>query len=80
MAGKREGFEERLEMEEAAKASEKKFPATNKDENPARKLPRRYKLYDKIKDHVTVQMIDVIIAATVILIVAAIALGMITGR
>ena len=80
MANRKEGFDERLEMEAAAKASEQKFSGTDAEGNPVPKLPKRYKLYDKIAKHVTVHMIDVIIVATVILIIAAIALGMITGR
>ena len=75
-----EGRNERLEMEEAAKASEKKFGQTDTEGKPAQKLPKRYKLYDKIAKHVTLRMIDTIIVVTVILIVAAIVLGMITGR
>lgn len=80
MAGRKEGISERLEMEEAAKASEKKFGQTDADGKPVQKLPKRYKLYDKITKHVTLQMIDAIIVVTVILIVAAIAIGMITVR
>ena len=80
MTKREEGFSERLEMEEAAKASERNFPVTDNEGKPVKRLPRRYKLYDKIKDHVTVQMMDVIIVSTIILIVAAIVLGMVTGR
>lgn len=75
-----DGLSERLEMEEAAKASEKKFGQTDAEGKPAKKLPKRYKLYDRIAKHVTLRMIDTIIVVTVILIVAAIVLGMITGR
>lgn len=80
MAGNLDGRSERLELEEAAKASEKQFGQTDAEGKPVQKLPKRYKLYDKIAKHLTLRMIDTIIVVTVILIIAAIVLGMITGR
>ena len=43
------------------------------------KRPQRYKLYDRIAGRVSVGTMNVIIVATVILIVAALAIGIATG-
>ena len=41
--------------------------------------PRRYRLYDRIADKVTVGQMNVVIVAVVILLIAAIAVGIATG-
>ena len=62
----------RAEMEAAKAASEKRFSGQS--------LPRRYKLYDKIKDHVSLRTIDIVIAVTALLIVALLIYGIATGN
>lgn len=42
--------------------------------------PRRYKLYDKIKDHVSLRTVDIIIAVTAVLLVAALVVGIMTAQ
>ena len=61
----------RAEMEAAKAQSEKRF-----SEN---RLPRRYKLYDKIKDHVSLRTVDAIIVITSLLIIAALIYGITTA-
>ena len=63
----------RAEMEYAKSRSEKTFSL-----NP--RQPRRYKLYDKIKDHVSLRTVDIVIAVTAILIVVLLIYGIITGK
>lgn len=41
--------------------------------------PRRYKLYDRIKDHVSLRTVDTVIAVTSLLIVAALIYGILTA-
>ena len=41
--------------------------------------PRRYKLYDRIAGRVSVGTMNIIIAATVILLIAALVVGVVTG-
>lgn len=41
--------------------------------------PRRYKLYDRIRDRVSVATINVIIGATVLLLIIALVVGIATG-
>ena len=62
----------RSEMENAKAASERKFSDHS--------LPRRYKLYDKIKDHVSLRTIDIVIAVTALLIVALLVYGIATAN
>ena len=58
-------------MESAKTESEKKFsPAAG---------PRRYQLYDKIKQNVSLRTVDTIIIATSLLIVGLLVYGIITG-
>ena len=61
----------RAEMDAAKAQSEKRFSDN--------RLPRRYKLYDKIKDHVSLRTVDTIIVITSLLIVAALIYGIITA-
>ena len=71
----------RARMEEAEKAGQRKLEAERTDAagNPLPRTPRRYKLYDRIKDKVSVTTMNVIIVATVILLVFALVYGIATG-
>jgi hypothetical protein len=63
----------RAEMDAAKSQSEKMFSADPK--------PRgRYRLYDKIKDHVSLRTVDLVITVTAVLIVALLVIGIITGK
>ena len=62
----------RAEMDAAKEQSEKAFsgrPGT----------PRRYKVYDRIKDHVSLRTVDTVIFVVAGLIVALLIYGIITG-
>ena len=48
--------------------------------NPLPRRPQRYKLYDRIKDRVSVPTMNVIIGATVLLLVLALIVGIATGN
>ena len=61
----------RAEME-AARASAEKPSGNNR-------LPRRYRLYDKIKDRVSLRTVDLVIVITSVLLVAALVIGILTG-
>ena len=63
----------RAEMEAAKKQSEKTFSAGPKQ-------PRRYKLYDKIKDHVSLKTVDTVIIITVVLIIGLLVYGILTAN
>ena len=63
----------RAEMELAKQQSEKTFSTDLKQ-------PRRYKLYDKIKDHVSLRTVDLVIIITSVALVAALVIGIITGK
>ncbi len=63
----------RAEMEAAKAQSEKTFST-----EPA--APRRYKLYDKIKDRVSLKTVDIVIAVTAVLIVGLLIYGILTGN
>ena len=59
---------------DAAKAqSEKTFSG-------GQRLPRRYRLYDKIKDHVSLRTIDTVIIVTSVLIIGFLVYGILTAR
>ena len=66
-----DGKQARAEMETAKAESERTFSPSP--------LPRRYKLYDKIRDHVSLRTVDIIIAVTALLIVALLIYGIATG-
>ncbi|MBO4885627.1 MAG: hypothetical protein J5602_09975 [Clostridia bacterium] len=72
MNNQTDGRQARAEMEAARAQSEKRFSDSG--------LPRRYKLYDKIKDHVSLRTIDLVIAITALLIVAALVYGILTAN
>jgi len=63
----------RARMEAAERESERQFSA-----DPSR--PRRYKLYDRIASRVSVNVMNVIIGATVLLLVLALIIGVATGN
>ena len=58
-------------MEEAKVQSEK-------ISSSGQRLPRRYRLYDKIKDHVSLRTVDTVIVVTAILIVGLLVYGILT--
>ena len=61
----------RAEMEQAKAASERTFGE--------QKLPRRFRLYDKIKENVSLRTVDTVIAVTALLIIALLIYGIATG-
>ena len=61
----------RAEMDAAKAESEKKFSSNT--------LPRRYRLYDKIKDHVSLRTVDTVIVITALLIVGFLIYGIVTA-
>ena len=63
----------RAEMEEARRQTEGLSET-------GERLPRRYKLYDKIKDKVSLRTVDTVIIITAGLIVVLLIVGMVTGR
>ena len=63
----------RAEMDTAKAQSEKAF-----SKEP--RMPRRYKLYDKIKDHVSLRTVDMVIITTAVLMVGLLVIGIITGK
>ena len=65
------GLSARAEMEAAKAESEKKFSSNT--------LPRRYRLYDKIKDHVSLRTVDTVIVITALLIVGFLIYGIVTA-
>ena len=62
----------RVQMEQAKAQSEKTFGEKNVG-------PRRYKLYDKIKENVSLRTIDAIIIGTSVLIIGLLIVGIVTG-
>lgn len=72
MSMNQEGRQARAQMETAKNESEKKF-----GKNAG--LPRRFGIYDKIKENVSLRTIDTIIIATSVLIVVLLVVGIVTG-
>ena len=64
--------EARARMEAAERESERRFAADSG-------RPRRYRLYDRIAGKVSVNTMNVIIGATVLLLVVALVVGIATG-
>ena len=62
----------RAEMDATKAQSEKTFSS-------GPRLPRRYRLYDKIRDHVSLRTVDTVIIVTAVLIVGLLVYGIITG-
>ena len=69
----------RARMEQAEKAASAR-QAVDAAGNALPRRPRRYKLYDRIKDKVSVTTMNVIIGATVLLLVLALVIGIATGN
>ena len=70
MSLNQDGRQARAQMENAKAEVEKK----------AQQLPRRFGIYEKIKDHVSLRTIDTIIIATSVLIVVLLVVGILTGN
>ena len=68
----------RARLEAASKVSERQF-AADADGKPAKAPPMRYKLYDRIAGRVSVSTMHVIIGAVVVLLIAALVIGIATG-
>ncbi len=63
----------RAEMD-AAKAQSENTLGTDQ------RLPRRYKLYDRIKDHVSLKTVDTVIVVTAVLIIGFLIYGILTAN
>ena len=72
MKGRNDGRDARAEMEAARASAEK--PSENN------RLPRRYRLYDKIKEHVSLRTVDTVIIVTALLIIVLLVYGIVTGN
>ncbi len=70
MSMNQEGRQARAQMETAKAEVEKK----------TQQLPRRFGIYDKIKENVSLRTIDTIIIVTSLLIVGLLVYGIITGN
>ena len=70
MSMNQDGRQARAQMETAKAEVEKK----------TQQLPRRFGIYDKIKDNVSLRTIDAIIIATSVLIVVLLVVGIVTGN
>lgn len=70
MSMNQEGRQARAQMEAAKAEVEKKV----------QQLPRRFGIYDKIKENVSLRTIDTIIIATSVLIVVLLVVGIVTGN
>ncbi len=63
----------RAEMDAAKAQSEKTF-------SEKLGMPRRYRLYDKLKEHVSLRTVDTVIIVTAALIVILLIYGIATGK
>ena len=63
----------RAEMDAAKAQSEKTFGTDQR-------LPRRYKLYDRIKEHVSLKTVDTVIVVTAVLIIGFLIYGILTAN
>lgn len=70
MSMNQDGRQARAKMENAKAEVEKK----------TQQLPRRFGIYDKIKNNVSLRTIDTIIIATSVLIVVLLVVGILTGN
>ena len=61
----------RAEMDQAREQAERKLGD--------QKLPRRFRLYDKIKENVSLRTIDGVIIGTSVLIIVLLIYGIVTG-
>ena len=72
MKDDREIRNSRAVMEDAKRQSEKNISAEQR-------LPRRFRLYDKIKETVSLRTVDLVITVTALLIVVLLIYGIATG-
>ena len=72
MKEKNPGRQARAEMGRAEAETEQRLSSNH--------LPRRYRLYDKIKDHVSLGSVNIVIAVTSLLIVALLVYGIMTAQ
>ncbi|MBP5168720.1 MAG: hypothetical protein ILP14_05895 [Oscillospiraceae bacterium] len=64
----------------AARAEKEEADARSaKSSSEGQKLPRRYKLYDRIKENVSLRTIDAVILCTAALIIIALIYGILTA-
>ena len=64
----------------AARAEKEEAEARSaKSSSEGQKLPRHYKLYDRIKDNVSLRTIDIVIISTSALIIIALIYGILTA-
>ena len=73
MSKEKETRNARAEMELAKRKSERDF-------GNEQKLPRRFRLYEKISNHVSLRTIDIIIIVTSLLIIALFVIGILTAK
>jgi len=64
---------------QAARAEMEAAKADNEKRSASGSLPRRYRLYDKIKDHVSLKTVDTVIAVTAVLIIGFLIFGILTA-
>lgn len=60
-------------MEQAKQVSERTFSAQPRQ-------PRRYKIYDRIKDNVSLRTVDIFIGVVVVAIVVLLVVGILTAN
>jgi len=70
----------RMEAEEKAAGRRLADNGTDAAGKPLPRRPQRYKLYDRIKDRVSVTTMNVIIGATALLLIIALIVGIATGN
>ena len=73
MSNEKDARNARAEMELAERKAERSAAGDQK-------LPRRFRLYDKIKDHVSLRTIDLIIVITSLLIIGLLVYGILTAN
>lgn len=70
----------RMEAEEKKVKRSQQVGGTDAAGNSLPRRPQRYKLYDRIKDKVSVTTMNVIIGATALLLILALIVGIATGN
>ncbi len=69
----------RMERAEGEYRRKRESAEAGAGDGTSARLPRRYKLYDRIKGRVSVTTMNVIICATVLLLIIALVYGIATG-
>ena len=72
--------EAREAMEQAAGRSKRTFGEGAADGGARPKRPQRYRLYDRIAGRVSLNAINIVIAVTSLLLIAALVYGIATGN